>query len=560
MRQDIILGEKPQGGSVRLNLEVLLKTRLLIQANSGGGKSWAIRRIAEQMFSHLPIIIIDPEGEFATLREKFGFVLVGKGGETPADPRSIKVVMEKLLELRASAVIDLYEMNPAERHRCVRLLSEAAIDAPKKLWRPTVFIFDEAHTFCPEKGAGESEASDAVTAFPTRGRKRRFCAIFATQRLGKLRKDASAELLNRLVGPTFEDVDLKRAAELLSITGDQRRHFDAEMRLLDSGNFYALGRAVAKERVLFKVGPVLTSHEIEDAKYGSEPPPPPEKIKALLPQLADLPKQAEEKAKTEADLRLEIRSLKTQLTQAHKTQPAAEVKNVAVLTDAERTRLTKLIASFDKLYASAEGHYSELQNLARATNELKPDILFIRGKLTPQMALPQKRLPATVPQPITNEKPVHNGVLPYGEKKILTAAAQYQDGATREQLTVLTGFKRSTRDAYIARLRDKNYVAQNGENVIATREGLAVLGPEFEPLPTGDALIEYWQRKLPHGERVIWELAIKAYPDPVQRESLEEVTGFKRSTRDAYISRSISRKVLEAVGPGQIRAAKEFFE
>src|SRR5947209_2102103 len=93
------------GGHVELDVAILLKTRLLIQANSGGGKSWLIRRLAEQLFGVAPVIIIDPEGEFSTLREKFGFVLVGKGGETPADPRSAKLVAHKLLELQASAVI-----------------------------------------------------------------------------------------------------------------------------------------------------------------------------------------------------------------------------------------------------------------------------------------------------------------------------------------------------------------------------------------------------------------------------------------------------------------------
>jgi len=298
---------------VALELDVLLRTRLLVQANSGGGKSWLLRRLAEQLFGKIPVIIIDPEGEFATLREKFGYVLVGKGGETPADSRSAALVAHKLLELRASAVCDLYEMKPSERHHWVRLFLEALIDAPKNLWRPTIVMVDEAHTFCPEKGAGESEASDAMTALPTRGRKRRFCAIWATQRLGKLRKDASAELLNRLIGPTFEDVDLKRAADLLSIRSEDRRKFDAEMRVLEPGNFFALGRAISKERLLVRIGDVQTSHEIEDAKHGIEPPPPPERVKLLLPKLKDLPQAAEEIAKTEAELRHEIRSLKAQL-------------------------------------------------------------------------------------------------------------------------------------------------------------------------------------------------------------------------------------------------------
>src|SRR5262245_11971231 len=95
---------------VAFDLDVLLTTRLLIQANSGGGKSWLLRRLAEQLFGRIPVLIIDPEGEFATLREKYDYVLVGKGGETPADPRSAQLVAHKLLELRASAVCDIYEV------------------------------------------------------------------------------------------------------------------------------------------------------------------------------------------------------------------------------------------------------------------------------------------------------------------------------------------------------------------------------------------------------------------------------------------------------------------
>lgn len=340
MKTHITIGAAQGGGNLQLDIGVLLKTRLLIQANSGGGKSFLIRRIAEQLFGTVPVIIIDPEGEFATLREKFGFVLVGKGGETPADPRSAALVATKLLELRASAVCDLYEMKPHERHHWVKLFLEALIDAPKNLWNPTVIIGDEWHTFCPEKGAGESEASDAAIGIITRGRKRRFCFVAATQRLGKLRKDASAELLNRLIGPTFEDVDLKRAADLLSVT--DRREFDHQMRVLEPGNFFALGRALCNQRTLVRVGPVETTHEIDDARIIAGPPPTPDKIKGLLPKLAELPKQAEEKAKTEADLRTEIRSLKAQLAARPKAEPAPQEK-ISVLTDDDRRLLNRVI-------------------------------------------------------------------------------------------------------------------------------------------------------------------------------------------------------------------------
>src|SRR5579885_2123176 len=194
----IILGE-----NAKLDIDRLLSTRLLVQANSGKGKSHLLRRIAELFFGKVQVIIIDPEGEFATLREEYGYVLVGKGGETPADPRSAALVAHKLLELKASAVCDLYEMKPAMRHEWVAKFIDAMIDAPKNLWHPCVVIVDEAHVFCPEKGAGESQASEAMIGLATRGRKRGFACIFATQRLGKRRKVAAAELLRVMIGGTF---------------------------------------------------------------------------------------------------------------------------------------------------------------------------------------------------------------------------------------------------------------------------------------------------------------------------------------------------------------------
>jgi DNA helicase HerA-like ATPase len=67
----IVLG-KCGAKNVTLDLDILLRTRLLIQANSGGGKSWLLRRIAEQLFGKIQVFVIDPEGEFATRRRARG--------------------------------------------------------------------------------------------------------------------------------------------------------------------------------------------------------------------------------------------------------------------------------------------------------------------------------------------------------------------------------------------------------------------------------------------------------------------------------------------------------
>jgi hypothetical protein len=70
-----------------------------------------------------------------------------------------------------------------------------------------------------------------------------------------------------------------------------------------------------------------------------------------------------------------------------------------------------------------------------------------------QPKVEQARAPAPRPPAVATG----NGKLPPGEQAVLIAAVQY-GGVDRDQLSVLTGYKRSSRDAYIARLRDKGLV------------------------------------------------------------------------------------------------------
>ena len=61
--------------------------------------------------------------------------------------------------------------------------------------------------------------------------------MIATQRLAKLAKNVAAEASNFLMGRTFLDIDMARAADLL---GMERRQAEA-IRDLPRGTFLALG-------------------------------------------------------------------------------------------------------------------------------------------------------------------------------------------------------------------------------------------------------------------------------------------------------------------------------
>jgi hypothetical protein len=94
--------------------------------------------------------------------------------------------------------------------------------------------------------------------------------------------------------------------------------------------------------------------------------------------------------------------------------------------------------------------------------------------------------------------------------------------------------------------------------VIATSTGIAALGDAYEPLPTGASLRAYWLGKLPEGERAVFSILVDAHPGNVERDQLSELTGYKRSTRDAYLQRLRTRQLITT--NGSPRASDTLFE
>lgn len=518
----IALGTSSQG-EVSLDLDLLLHGRMLIQGGSGSGKSRTLRRIMEQAAKKVQIILFDIEGEFASLREKYDFVLVGKGGDTPAECRSAALLAHRLLEIRASAILDLYEMKPSDRHRWTRLFLEAMLDAPKALWHPCLVAVDEAHIVCPEKGAGDSEASEAMIDLATRGRKRGYAALFATQRIGKLRKDAAAELTNVLVGGTFLDIDRKRAAEVLGVPKDEFRKFSDEIKVLEPGHFWALGRAVSKERILVKVGPVETTHpEIGRGKQAYVPPPPPDRVRTMLPKLEDLPKEAEQKAKNEAELRAEIRSLKAQIASRPKDVEVRE-KVVTKTVEVPVLRDQDVKSIGDAMLRAHE----------RAMLEIRK-ILTAKAKSPTQVRRVQQE--AVVRHMLKTAEQQHSqegaGNLDKAQRKILTVLAQHPTGCEIGKLALLTGYRVSGgfKNALAALRSSGGIVGGNQETMRITHDAYARITGSYEPLPEGRALADYWLTHSSFGqcERAVLKALLEC-PDGLGIEELAERTGYQVS-------------------------------
>jgi hypothetical protein len=248
-------------GTLRVDLVKLIAGRLLIQGNSGAGKSWTLRRLLEQTAKQIQQIVIDPEGEFATLAERFGHVTLEAHR---LDGAALAIAAARAREHRLSVVLDLSHCERSNQLQAAAAFLTALIEAPREHWTPAIVAIDEAQLFAPSRADGSAGSAvirkESITAMADlmgRGRKRGLCAVLATLRLARLATSVASEAQNFLVGLSTLDLDIRRAAE--TIGWDARRAFD-RLPLLKPGEFVASGGVFSQSPAIVRVGAVETEH------------------------------------------------------------------------------------------------------------------------------------------------------------------------------------------------------------------------------------------------------------------------------------------------------------
>jgi len=559
----------PGDGGVRVDLNQLVASRLLIQANSGGGKSRMLRYLLEQTHGRIQQIVLDPEGEFATLRERFGYLLAGRDGDVPAEPKTAKLLARRLLELSASAVIDLYDLPLDQRRRFVRLFLEELMHLPRSLWRPLLVVIDEAHVFIPERGSGEAESTEAAIALCTQGRKRGFAAVLATQRISKLHKDAAAEQLNKLIGRTGLDVDLKRAGDELGMDKEAR----LQLRDLEPGEFYAFGPAISRTVVKVRSGPIVTTHP-QPGAIAPPAPPPPAAVQKVITQLHDLAKRAEEEAKTESELREQVGRMQRRIRELER--PGAQVSNVVasraielavadakkqmrgdveharalVLEQAKREkqlrgqigdlgkRLTKVGALLSQIVPLTQ---FELQDVAaavpKATNghatptHTAPDTRSSHHRSSVPRGSRQSGSASGEPQSATGAR----AALGSTPRKMLDAlGALHTLGVEEAERTTVAGWcdisaSTGTFRNYLSDLRRAGLIEDRSGNRLALTD-LGMLEAADIDVPDHDTLHAIWFNKLGGTQSNMLRVLIDAYPDPISREELGAAINISHTT------------------------------
>jgi hypothetical protein len=577
-----------------LPLEVVTQS-VAILARRGAGKSFTARRLAELLIAAgLQVVIVDPKGDHWGIRsardgKRAGLpvvILGGEHGDVPLEAGAGEVVARLVAEERATALLDLSLLRKGEVAVFMSAFLEGLyrLKAREQFRTPMMLILDEADAVAPQRPQhGEERMLGAAEDIVRRGRQRGLGCTLVTQRAAVLNKNvltqAEVLVLLRTIGP--QDLAALDAWIDLHGTPEQRRTLMGSLPSLPVGEAWIWSPGWPSGAGIFQRGRIT---HIETFDSGATPKPGEKRIEpkhladvdlgALRRQMAATIERA--KAGDPQRLRARVAELERELAKKAPATPApAEkpaVREVPVFRKGEIDRLLRFRADgwkrLDRLelfVADVKKVLDELGPKLQAAAELTRPIAVTVSGSPPKTARGRLALEDVVAAgrcAAVNRMAARPGTgLAGGERRILTALAQYSGGRSLRQVALLTGYAIGGGgfNNYIGALRSRGLLEGGREALRITDAGLAALG-EFDPLPQGQALLAHWLGQLGKAERAVLSSLASAYPKAMAKDQVAAAAGY--AADGGGFNNALGRlRTLELIeGRGELRASAELFE
>jgi len=185
-------GGIPAGQPVKLPVEELLTGRAFATGKSGSGKSNTGGVICEQLLANdHPLLVVDIEGEYYSLKERFEVLHVGADEEVDlrVGPEHAEKLATLALEKRVPIVLDVSGfLDEDVRDELVHDVVRQLFAKEKSLRDPFLLVVEEIHEFVPEGGA-LADVGKMLVRVAKRGRKRGLGILGMSQRPANVKKD-----------------------------------------------------------------------------------------------------------------------------------------------------------------------------------------------------------------------------------------------------------------------------------------------------------------------------------------------------------------------------------
>jgi len=376
-------------GDLELSIhDHLISQPLAVIGIRNQGKSYFVGRICEELCeAKQPFIVIDPEGEYFTLREKYP-VIVATVGKPVGRPKGFKadltinsetapVLARRIAEKGYSLVLDLRNATMAESYETLGAFLEALYSAEAEFNRPLVLIMEEAHVLVPEVGRVRlpslKKAQDKVVYWTyeiaARGRHRGLGYICVARRAAEVAKAVLSQAPNRVIFKLVDPADLS----WLRDSGLSREEIDA-IKSLPQGKAVVIG--LSDRHLFVKSKPRTCSHGGRTPIARSVETPELEGAVADLSEILKQPLQAEEKP---PELAEKIQALKSMYEERIKEleNVLKEEKKKRLELAAENETLKAEISSLKGKVLSAderEKYEARIRSLEREVSSLKEQL------------------------------------------------------------------------------------------------------------------------------------------------------------------------------------------
>ncbi len=214
--QSMEAGHTHSGNGVELNCAQVATSGSAILAMRGAGKSWLNAVLAEGLIRNgFPVVMIDPEGEYWTLKVAFGNVVVagGEHADVPLAEEIGKELARIAVEETIPLVIDLSEMRRHEQFFFLSVFLGELFFLETTHRIPLWVSFEEADLWVPQKT--NTQCKNAVLDICQRGRKRGLGFSLVSQRPATLDKTALSQAEFRFFKRFQQPHDLTAVAEYL---------------------------------------------------------------------------------------------------------------------------------------------------------------------------------------------------------------------------------------------------------------------------------------------------------------------------------------------------------
>jgi len=204
------------GPDLSLPLSEVIGQCVAILGIRGSGKSNTAGVIFEELLSaHYPLSIVDIDGEYFGLKEKYEVLVVGAGEnvDIELDVDAAPGVAELSLREGVPVILDVSDMLAEERELFVLEYLTRIWSLAGKLRKPYMIGIEECHEFIPQ--GVRTDLKEVIARIALRGRKRGLGAVIVSQRSAKVEKDVLTQAGMLFLHRVVHEVDMRVYGELL---------------------------------------------------------------------------------------------------------------------------------------------------------------------------------------------------------------------------------------------------------------------------------------------------------------------------------------------------------